>query len=335
MSETIFQGLGQVIQITRGDALGCYKEWPTPVVIVSDGPYGVKGFRGDPPIPDHLDEWYTPHIREWTEKATPQTTLWFWNTEVGWATIHPVLIHYGWEYKACCIWNKGIAHIAGNSNTQSLSKLPIVTEVCVQYVKKPMFCIDGKMVEMKIWLRHEWKRSGLPFRKANDAAGVVDAATRKYLTQCHLWYYPPPEAFAAISRYANEHGDPSGRPYFSIDGREPLDIESYSRLRAKFSCPIGITNVWDEPPLNGTERVRNGSRALHLNQKPLRLMRLIIDASSDPGDVVWEPFGGLFSATAAAHDLGRSCYAAEINEDVYGVGKKRLLDHMAALRMDI
>ena len=31
----------------RGDALAAYERWPTPVVIVSDGAYGVRGFHGD------------------------------------------------------------------------------------------------------------------------------------------------------------------------------------------------------------------------------------------------------------------------------------------------
>lgn len=326
---------GSTIEIFNDDVTNLYDQWATPVVIVSDGPYGVKGFPGDPPTPDGLADWYEPHVAKWSEKATPQTTLWFWNTEIGWATVHPVLVHYGWEYKACCVWDKGIAHVAGNSNTKSLSKLPIVTEVCVQYVKKPVFYVDGKQVEMKVWLRHEWSRTGLPFRLTNTAAGVKDAATRKYFTKCHLWYFPPPEAFEAISRYANEHGDPSGRPYFSVDGKHPIDTEAYSRLRPKFQCPFGVTNVWSEPPLNGNERIKNGAKALHLNQKPLKLMELIIKASSDRGDLVWEPFGGLCSATIAAYNLGRSCLAAEIDSHVFGIAERRLREHTADLRLDI
>ena len=41
------------------------------------------------------------------------------------------------------------------------------------------------------WMRHEWQRSGLPLKRANEACGVRNAATRKYLTQDWLWYWPP------------------------------------------------------------------------------------------------------------------------------------------------
>jgi hypothetical protein len=34
--------------------------------------------------------------------------------EIGWAAAHPVLEHHGFRYVNANIWDKGIAHIAGN-----------------------------------------------------------------------------------------------------------------------------------------------------------------------------------------------------------------------------
>lgn len=167
--------------------MNLYKAWSSPTVIVSDGPYGVGGFPGDPPTPDGLAEWYEPHIQEWSRYSTPQTTLWFWGTELSWAGVHPVLDRGGWEYRAANVWNKGLQHIAGNSNTQRLKQLPVVTEICVQYVKRPLFYVDGQTMSMKEWLRYEWMRTGLPLYKANEACGVKNAASRKYLRMDHLW----------------------------------------------------------------------------------------------------------------------------------------------------
>ena len=64
-------------------------------------------------------------------------------------------------------------------------------------------------------------------------------------------------------------------------------------------------------------------KAAHLNQKPLDLMRLIIEASSESSDVVWEPFGGLFSASLAAKRLGRKAFAAEIDPTYFQLGLDR------------
>ena len=312
-----------------GDFLRVSSDWPAPTVIVADGPYGVSSFPGDPASPDALPEWYRPHIVRWSERALPETTLWFWNTEIGWASVHPELAAHGWEYRSCHIWDKGIGHIAGNANSKTLRRFPVVTEVCAQYVRRATIGANGSAMGIKEWVRAEWERSGLPFGRANAACGVKNAATRKYLTKCRLWYFPPPEAFTRLSEYANRHGRPEGRPYYSLDGARPATAAEWSRMRAKFHCAVGITNVWREPAVRGEERLKEGHKCVHINQKPLRLLEQIIRASSDPGDVVWEPFGGLCSAAIAAVNTGRRCYSAEILADYYGAARERLADYVA------
>jgi DNA modification methylase len=308
-------------EVSFGDSLDRYDAWDAPDVIVSDGAYGVLGFEGD--TSDHLGipEWYEPHAAAWARRAKPGTTLWFWNSEIGWAAAHPVLERHGFRYVNANVWNKGKGHVAGNVNTGKIRRFPVVTEVCVQYQVEPR--IDGLL--LKRWLLQEWKRTGLPLRAANAACGVADAATRKYLDQGHLWYWPPVEMFRRLADHANQHGDPAGRPYFSRDGHSPLTDLEWAATRSKFRCPFGVTNVWERAALHGSERIAApDGRAVHLNQKPLSLMTRILEASSDPGDVVWEPFGGLFSATAAALALGRRAFAAEIDPTYYQLGVRRL-----------
>lgn len=318
------------IHISLGNSLDMYDSWEEPVVIVSDGGYGILGFEGD--TSDHLGlpQWYEQHIVAWSKHATPRTTLWFWNSEIGWAAVHPILEKHGWQYVNTNIWNKGKGHIAGNVNTKNIRRFPVVTEICVQYVFEAR--VNG--LTLKGWLYNEWKRTGLHMKQANNACGVRDAATRKYLDQGHLWYYPPPEMFEKMQRYANEHGNPEGRPYFSLDGKKGGTAEEWAFYRTKFDCPHGVTNVWDRPPLHGSERYKtNGlnGKALHLNQKPLDLVSRIIEATSDVGEVVWEPFGGLFTACIAARNLDRRSFGAEIDPVYYGFGQKRVIEQCSKL----
>jgi site-specific DNA-methyltransferase (adenine-specific) len=245
--------------------------------------------------------------------------------------VHPVLISAGWEYRCCNIWDKGLGHVAGNANTQTLRKFPVVTEVCVHYVSAATFKSGSRSLTMQDWLRHEWKRTGLPLRLANEACGVLNAATRKYLTADHLWYYPPPDAFVKLAQYANEHGNPAGRPYFSINGKSSIPGRQWAKLRAKFTCDIGVTNVWREPQVGGSERIqgtRSGMKykfsSLHGSQKPLKFIDLTIRASTDEGDVVWEPFGGLCPGAVVSHHLGRIYRAAEIIPEFYAAAVERL-----------
>lgn len=313
----------EFVCVQLGDSLDFYRQWDSPTVIVSDGGYGILGFEGD--TSDHLDlpEWYLPHIAAWSQYATPATTLWFWNSEIGWAAVHPILEAHGWRYVNANVWNKGKGHVAGNVNTQRIRRFPVVSEICVQYIYEAR--INGYI--LKEWLLREWKRTALPLRRANEACGVKDAATRKYLDQSHLWYFPPPKMFVRLQEYANLYGDCRGRPYFSIDGKQPGSAEQWASMRSKFDCPHGFTNVWNRSALRGMERCKidgDSGKAIHLNQKPLDLTSMVINASSDEGDVVWEPFGGLFTGCIAARLHGRYAFGGEINPTYFHYGIDRL-----------
>lgn len=321
------------VTLCKGDALKFYDKWASPSVIISDGPYGLGKFPGEAHSPDKLAEWYAPHAAAWAKHSEPFTTLWFWNSEIGWAKAHPALEMHGWQYEETVIWDKGIAHIAGNVNSRTIRGMPVVTEVAVRYTRKATLqTVDGDELPLKEWLRHEWQRSGLPMSQSNAACGVANAATRKYLTQCHMWYFPPGDAVAAMSKWCMEHGAETSRPYFSIDGINAPTAEAWDRMRAKWNHVHALTNVWREPPVHGVERVKNptGSGYLHANQKPLALMERQIHASSERGDVIWEPFGGLMSATVAAVRAGRKGYAAELHPDFFDAAAQRVKDALPA-----
>jgi hypothetical protein len=323
----------------RGDALKAYRRWPTPTTIISDGAYGVRGFNGDTIGPEGLADWYAPHVKAWTAAASPATTLWFWNTEVGWASVHPQLVASGWDYVQLITWDKGLAHIAGNVNSRTIRTFPVVTEVCAFYQRKPTGP-DGQ-TSMKVWLREEWRRAGLPLSLSNEVCGVANAATRKYLTQDWLWYFPPGEMFEKLATYANDHGGDTGWPYFSLDGVTVPTAKHWDALRYRWTHQHGWTNVWARPPLQDGERLKGSLRraaprvyrptrlsSTHLNQKPLEFMERIVRAVTRPGDAVWEPFGGLASGSVAAVALGRRAYVAELDEDFAAIARERL--HLAA-----
>lgn len=311
------------VSISNSSAIDVYDSWLTPTCIVSDGAYGTGGFLTDPRTIDGLVGWYEPHIRKWTEKSTPSTTIWFWNTELGWAKVHTIFEKYGWLYNGCNIWNKGIGHIAGNVNTKTIGKFPQVTEVCVQYIKPPRFTVSGTDMDMGTWLRHEWKRSGLPYRAANTACGTKNAATRKYLASDEKWYMPPPEALDKMVNYVNQHGLESGKPYFSTDGENTINSRNKISVKHKFHCKFGVTNVWDVAPIRGKERIKINGKCVHPMQKPLAIMKMIVEASTDVGDCVWEPFGGLCTASVAAYQLGRVSFAAELDSNYCDVAASR------------
>lgn len=309
--------------IFYGDVLERYKNWGTPTLILSDGAYGVNGFPGDPKTPTLLKEWYKPHVEAWTEAATAYTSLWFWNTEIGWANTHSLLEDHGWRYVQTVTWDKGVNHIAGNVNSNTIRRFPVVTEISVLYVRPPEIeTVNGEQKTVQEWLREEWLRAGLTFHEANIACGVKNAASRKYFSKDHEWYMPPPEMFLKLKNYANLYGKPTGAPYFVA--QEELTLEAWNKKRSIWNHEHGVTNVWSHPPLKGKERLQVNGKPFHGNQKPLELMERQIKATTNEGDLIWEPFGGLGSASVAAHKLGRKFHVAEANKDFYVTLKERI-----------
>lgn len=57
--------------------------------------------------------------------------------------------------------------------------------------------------------------------------------------------------------------------------------------------------------------------------------RRLVHASTRKGDVVWEPFGGLASASVAAVALGRRAFAAERDPHFADIARDRLADAAA------
>jgi site-specific DNA-methyltransferase (adenine-specific) len=76
-----------------------------------------------------------------------------------------------------------------------------------------------------------------------------------------------------------------------------------------------------------------------LNQKPLEFMQRQIAATTIPGAMVWEPFGGLASASVAAVAMGRSAVAAELDKTFQELALERLeeaaSDFTATLDLDV
>ncbi|MBA4781330.1 MAG: adenine-specific DNA-methyltransferase [Blastomonas sp.] len=79
-------------------------------------------------------------------------------------------------------------------------------------------------------------------------------------------------------------------------------------------------NVWEYPRV----RFKMEEYENHPSQKPEALLDRVIRASSNPGDLVLDPFAGSFSTAAVASRLGRRTLSFEINEAYLPIGLRRL-----------
>ena len=79
-------------------------------------------------------------------------------------------------------------------------------------------------------------------------------------------------------------------------------------------------NVWYIPRV----RYRMSEYEDHPAQKPEALLERIIRASSNPGDVVLDPFAGTFTSCAVAQRLNRRSIGIELQEQYAKIGLRRL-----------
>ncbi|MCY4543288.1 MAG: DNA methyltransferase [Rhodobacteraceae bacterium] len=97
-----------------------------------------------------------------------------------------------------------------------------------------------------------------------------------------------------------------------------------------------MRDVWEISYLNSQAKERTG----YPTQKPLALLRRIVEASSNPGDMLLDPFAGCATACIAAEQLDRQWVGIDISEKAAELVKRRMdaelgLFYKGAHRTDI
>ncbi len=99
---------------------------------------------------------------------------------------------------------------------------------------------------------------------------------------------------------------------------QPKDWEETAQGNYRNTCP---SNFWDDISVPYWSMPENTA---HPTQKPEKLLAKLILASSDPGDVVFDPFLGSGSTSVTAKKLGRQYVGIEQNAQYCVWAEKRL-----------
>jgi SAM-dependent methyltransferase len=131
--------------------------------------------------------------------------------------------------------------------------------------------------------------------------------------------YPYPPKGWRVSRENMEQLDNENRLLFPLSKSGRIVKKKY--LDEQDGIVIG--DIWsDITQLRANDAERMG----YPTQKPLALLERIINASSNPGDVVLDPFCGCGTAIAAAQKLGRNWIGIDITHLAIGLIKRRMED---------
>lgn len=91
---------------------------------------------------------------------------------------------------------------------------------------------------------------------------------------------------------------------------------------------LQMRSDWFLPICTGAERLKEDGKKVHPTQKPEALLYRILLASSDPGDVVLDPFFGTGTTGAMAIKLQRHFIGIEVEPEYIRAAEKRLKQSM-------
>lgn len=140
--------------------------------------------------------------------------------------------------------------------------------------------------------------------------------TYPFLAKNGITYAPPANGWKYTPERMRELDDANRLHY-------PAKADGRLRLKNYFDERLGVPvqDVWaDLTSIGGSSPERLG----YPTQKPRALLERIIAASSNPGDVVLDPFCGCGTAVDAAQKLGRGWIGIDITHLAIGLIEKRM-----------
>lgn len=126
---------------------------------------------------------------------------------------------------------------------------------------------------------------------------------------------PPPRLSKTNFLFANEY------IIYAINEKRKMTEVTFN-----FKTQTEMHNTIITSSLQGKERLKHANRkAIHPTQKPLFILKRLIEISSNEGDIVLDPFMGVGSTAVACKELGRSFIGCELNKKYIKYANERLI----------
>jgi len=157
-----------------------------------------------------------------------------------------------------------------------------------------------------------------PDGRKYQLADLTNPADRPNLKYEYKGYPSPPKGWA-VTLERMKQMDAEGRLWFPPNPKGRIRRKQY--LDERLGQPI--ESLWEDiRPISAQAAERLG----YPTQKPLALLERIIQASSNPGDIVLDPFSGCGTAISAAQKLDRCWIGIDITHLAIAMHKSRLKD---------
>ena len=300
----------KVDEIICGDALEEMKKFPANSfnLILVDPPYfKVKDESWDHQwdTPARFLDWIGELCREWQRVLKPNGSLYVFASPKMAVRVECKIGEY-FEVLNNIRWVKD-AGWHNKTEKEALRSYLEPWEACIfaeqhddryadasKALHKEVYAPIGRYIQL------ERERAGLTRNGIEVGLGFVSSSDPTRGTAlCYRWEegssLPTKETYQKLQKFMNKN---NGNEFLR---KEYEDLrKEYEELRRPFSVNSGVhcTDVWDFPTVQYCE-------GKHPCQKPIEMLRHIITASSNPGDLVLDCFGGSCVVADACIQLGR------------------------------
>lgn len=231
--------------------------------------------------------WMENVIEKLSRVSKYSSSVWLFGMAYQLGYLIPIFEKHGFTYRQHIVLDKGIRSVAGRTSAK-LKMFPTATEYIVYFHK------EARDV-LKTYLQQKLKDSGKTPLEVNTALGKATNGGGKWSTLAGIRQkniqYPTREDWTALT------------PLLNLEWK-------YDDYVFKFHLPSGLTDVWNDIVFQEKGRI-------HPTQKPSKLIERIVTCSTDPGDIVLDPFMGSGQTARVSKQLGRNYVGCEIAEEYY------------------
>ena len=265
-------------------------------LVIADPPYWkVIGEKWDYQWKTEKDyvEWSLKWIKEVSRILRIGGTFYCFGYFRTLALLVPHLEEMGLELRQQIILDKGMRAVSGRA-TKRYKIFPNVTESILFIIK------DNKKF-VKPFLKEKQKSLGLTAKQINEGLGVKSNGGGMWsiYTGKNVCEQFPTEAL-----------------WNKLSGILKFELP-YKKVAQAFNPQMGYTDVWNDIDFYKEKH-------LHPTQKPLKLIKRLVEASSNEGDIVLDPFSGAGSTQISCIQLNRHYIGIELDADYFQIANQRI-----------
>lgn len=216
------------------------------------------------------------------------------------------------QFRSEIIWKRTSAHNNAKRN------FGFITDSIFYYVKGDTYTFNQQFIDYRPEYLETFYRFVDEKGRRYRLSDLRNPSVRPNLQYEYKGYKPHPNGWA-VSLEKMKQYDEEGRLEF------PKSKEGRIQLRRYLDEQAGMTigNLWDDiPPISAQAKERLG----YPTQKPEALLERIINASSNEGDVVLDPFCGCGTTINVAERLKRRWIGIDITHLAVALIQSRLRD---------